>query len=750
MEIIFIDDGSDDGSWELIQKFQKEHGNIKSIRQWRERQGAARNKGMNLCTGDYIAFLDSDDTVPNNAYKKMYDLARSNDSDMVVGIQRSFSKVRRWVGVPVHQKKFHTCIENTSVDEFPELLTDISVCNKLFKRTSLVENNITFPEQKAGEDLEFVAKSLLVFRKISVVPEIVYNYRARENTSTGRLSTDFFKERVNTTICIGELYKSHGKENLFQYVLISELRKLVGNRLDKVILQSNDEDKNIVLRYIKKLTDLIVVEQLTMSDMIEDIDRIKILLIKDSQFEELSCLANNKLNEKNILPENHGLYSKLVNSLWQNHIKKDSVLIALKNRGAKAALQLVVKKTKKKVRPNYYKLRNICKALLTLNLPKILCVLKYFMVSVDIRSYLKPENEKANVWLIDERWAQGAEDNSYWFFIYLRQNFPELPVFYVIDPNSKKSYRVYEYGNVVRLFSLDHMKLLRNAKALMSTDGFKALAYPYEVFPFLRRKTLNIFLQHGVSGNKTTSYYKERYSYFNLVVTNNENERRAFIDVYGFDEDEVVVTGFPRFDQLPLEPQNKKIRKILVAPTWRKWLKRKSKIKDSIYYKSWNNLLTSKRLVSLLENNGIQLIFHPHFNMMKYLNQFTSYSENIQIIHDPHESLQFYIINSDVLITDYSSVMYDFFYQLKPVLSFMFDLEDWNRPPNGPSLVDFEKELPVDIFYEVNNLIDALEFMIGDYKYYDSVNRAKVKNIFTCRDHNNSSRLFNLINDRQN
>src|SRR5690606_35537849 len=134
IELIVVDDGSTDGGDKLVEQYCAKYPQVKLLRQKRKRQGAARNLALAYAKGKYVSFVDSDDTIPVDAYTKMVAAAEQYGSDMVCGIQQSFSQWRKCVGVPVHQREFNRLIERTTISEMPTLIQDISACNRLIRR----------------------------------------------------------------------------------------------------------------------------------------------------------------------------------------------------------------------------------------------------------------------------------------------------------------------------------------------------------------------------------------------------------------------------------------------------------------------------------------------------------------------------------------------------------------------------------------------------------------------------------------
>lgn len=733
LEIIVVDDGSTDGSLDVARMYSENFSNIKVFTQERKRQGAARNLGLKQARGEYVAFLDSDDLVPSDAYSSMVDTARDSSSDMVIGILQSFKGLRTWFGLAVHRDEFVRVIEKTSISEMPTLLSNTSACNCIIKRSLIVENGLFFPEKSSGEDLGFIVRAYLVSKAITVLPKVVYKYRAREGSRTARIDPSFFQDRVSTVLDLEKYFFDKGVANLYLFLLKLEVEKLVRNRLRRVVLEcSYDVQVNIfdiILDIVSKLSD----NDILYSNQFSLTTQIRLIMLKNREYDSLIAYE---------IPSKFRRYEDLVLSEQTKSLLFLPISKLYRMQGSKFKFVRKVAKYR-----GMSRLISLCKGIRKIFNLKFLNVIKdirYKIVQI-LSSCLNVDKKDASVWLIDERVGASAEDNSYFFFEYLRRVHPEIPVYYVIKKDSLQRKFVDKIGNVVTQNSWEHLRLLLKARVLISNDSFRGLVYQYESFCSLLRHTHNVFLQHGVTGNKITSYTKKNHPYFSQYVVANERERGIIKNYYGFNDDEVTLTGFARFDNLSPRRSKKLSRKILVAPTWRKWLNNDSNILSSKYFSCWNEIITSPVLRDVLERYDATLYFRPHFRIMPFIDQFESGSSRIVLVRDLDEPLYRLIKDADLAITDYSSVMYDFFYQEKPVVAYMFDRYEWERMPPGPPHLTYEKEWALDIVYNSSNVFSEVEDYAKNNFQMRPNHICRLDSLFSYRDSNNCERIYKSI-----
>jgi CDP-glycerol glycerophosphotransferase len=180
LEIIIVDDGSPDQSHEIAAAYAETDSRIKILRRENNGLGAARNAGVAAARGDYLTFVDSDDTLPPDAIAKMVSSVQRTGSDFVVG---SIRRLRNGKVMPADGwvKEVHA-EDRTRVrlEDFPKILTDVFVCNKLFDSVFFRREVGAFPEKVRYEDQEPTARAYLhgVF---DVLAGTVYHWRIRED-----------------------------------------------------------------------------------------------------------------------------------------------------------------------------------------------------------------------------------------------------------------------------------------------------------------------------------------------------------------------------------------------------------------------------------------------------------------------------------------------------------------------------------------------------------------------------------------
>jgi len=186
MEILFVNDGSSDRSAEILAEYAARDARIRVITQKNSGVGAARNAALDACTGEYIRFIDCDDTLPPESMQVLVDKARANESDLVIAAFNEW-----WSG-----KKFlRDLMKSESTLDCNDFLQDLTrypqsfffgvLWNKLFRREYIAAHHIRFtPDMSWGEDFAFVMQYLVYAERVSYTRTPVYDYRRNPNGLT--------------------------------------------------------------------------------------------------------------------------------------------------------------------------------------------------------------------------------------------------------------------------------------------------------------------------------------------------------------------------------------------------------------------------------------------------------------------------------------------------------------------------------------------------------------------------------------
>ncbi|SDQ14396.1 CDP-glycerol glycerophosphotransferase family protein [Virgibacillus salinus] len=359
--------------------------------------------------------------------------------------------------------------------------------------------------------------------------------------------------------------------------------------------------------------------------------------------------------------------------------------------------------------------------------------------------HIQPDTTN-EIWLIGER-PDTAQDTGYHFFKYCRENYPDLEIYYVISADSKDRTNIEHLGNVLYLGSTEHIKKTKMATTFIGSHELEYFlpSKGNELPSFKNGK--RVFLQHGILGRKKVEYDKKNYKIpFNLVCVSSSAEKELVVNELGYNESEVAITGLSRFDNLLKNNQKKK--EILVIPTWREWLYSGDSFLSSEYFKRYKNLLQNEELHQLLEKYDITLNFFPHYRMQTFIEHFEALStKHINIIGLADKKVQDLLLESSLMITDYSSVSFDFNYMSKPVIFYHFDFDKFFR--NG-ILRSPEDTFLGDIRQTETSVVESIKkYITANFEEDPIISKNKL-GVFDNIDTNNNKRIFNEIkNDKK-
>lgn len=369
---------------------------------------------------------------------------------------------------------------------------------------------------------------------------------------------------------------------------------------------------------------------------------------------------------------------------------------------------------------------------------------------------------KQNCWLICEK-RNEARDNGYHFYKYLKNQHPEIASFYVITKDSPDFAKVELLGNVIIANSFRHCLIYLAAKYSISSQPYGAYPFSFSqrylriVNRLCRPDQKTIFLQHGIIkdelAHKAFDYDQCNIDFF---VCSAPEEYTFVKSRYGYPDGNIGCVGLCRFDYL-LSPMEAIENTILVMPTWRMWLRRnidgiplsQSEIqifKASDFYKQYSSLLTDERILTCLREKNLKTVFYLHYQLQDYTPLFKEFENDVVVIADRYRyDVQKLLITSKVLVTDYSSVYFDFAYMNKPLIHFLFDQKRFEGSHYAKGYYEYERDGFGPCTYTLDGLGTALTECIERNCAQPKQYSERVDRFFMDRDGKNCERTFQMI-----
>jgi len=362
---------------------------------------------------------------------------------------------------------------------------------------------------------------------------------------------------------------------------------------------------------------------------------------------------------------------------------------------------------------------------------------------------------KRRLWLVSEM-EHTARDNGYWFFKYMRETYPDRPVYYPIQFTSPDYGKVAALGHVIRYGSFRHHIYLWAAEMHLSARTGRGLPAPFMCRQFQMLGLYpckEVFLQHGVTVNLPPFLLKER-NRIDLFLAATEKEAASICTGLHYDPEQVVITGFARYDNLNEFEVDEKL--ILVMPTWRNWLfppfgktpeDVAEEVANSPYVKAWCGFLQDPRLEAFLEERDLRLLFFPHNQMQPFLSAFSGGSRRILIGDTAHYDVQEALKRAAFLVTDYSSIFFDFAYMGKPMCYYQFDYEEFRARHYPEGFFSYSEDGFGPVVTDPDSLLEELRRAEATGFRMDPVYAARTENAFRYRDGQNCRRILEAVEE---
>ena len=722
-EIILIDDESTDNSKAIMMEYAKKYSNINVYSQKNSGPSRARNKGISYATGTYIAFVDSDDLLPENSLEVRVKAAIEQNADIIIGQTNKFNSEREWA-MPTHN--LGEGEKDIAYDG--SILWTVGPCNKLFKRELI--KDLKFPENITyAEDQVFVIEAYLRSAKIYAIDDMIYLYRMRETTTNTSLTQQQTKNSARVLQQLVEVwgtileYVDTHVEDIYaaRNIKIRYLERMVSAdlwpTLKSALVSRDKEQQAIMLEVCKKILDM------TDSDVINRQVKLKWVMSKGiidkylfidksnrKATNELFSLLFSKLDANSVyqLRREHGYFMKYLKAQENAKTSLPIYQFLIHRRIKMLPAQLKAKSKKRKAEQDKKREQRRKKREQQL----------LRLVSETTFKYAKKLPMQKNTVILATNRSAVLEGNLKYIHNELLKH-PEIEVkLYLNNPHRKKleTYQMY----------VD----FATAKYIIVDDYYRQL-YGYE----LNEKTEMIQVWHasgafkrfglssiGMGDSNSEVFERRAHGHYTTVVTSSSEINEHYAEAFGVAIDKVKPLGVPRADILLNDayksymvekltykfPQIRNKKVILYAPTFRGKPQTRRQFKLELDYKTI--------LDTLGEDYVIVLKLHPIVNKSS-VKVDAEYQDRVLNLTD-YKDINELMLVSDVLISDYSSVAFEYSLLNRPMVFFAYDLDCYLDERNF--YYNYEEFVPGPVVKTNEELIDVLKNEKYDLKQVEA------------------------------
>ncbi|ECL2177825.1 TPA: CDP-glycerol:glycerophosphate glycerophosphotransferase [Campylobacter coli] len=774
--MILVDDGSTDNSAQIIKKYQKKYPkNIVYLYKENGGQASARNLGLkymqeNNYKAPWVTFTDPDDFLDRNYFYEVdkFLSAHQDDDICMISTKTVFYDHEKQTSYdhPMKDLKWHSdCI----VDNKNFLYQMPAAPTTLFLYKEIQKYNIRFREGEHSrygfEDVEF---SLLYFlynfyNSTLFLKSSIYFYRKNHGTNTTFKALQHKEYYIGTQNRIMQLHRLFSKiekdleyyKNIILYYSFFPIKSLI-NSPEKLSFMSESEkqrylelldqnfsyiDKNTILNFYKIPGFNFFYQVGILNCFKNEKPPFQIAYIEDyDPCKEQILITYYTGDDKDI--ESIRIDNEVIYADYENIVKYDFLdrVFCYQKRlwvhipkNAKDRLDFTIDKEQVRITFNGKKYQSL--------------------FIQDIRKEFQKRLPKSNIWLLMDRDYE-ADDNAEHLYRYIMQNHPEQEIVFALRKESSDWERLEKEGfNLIEFGSYEFERIAKKASKVISSHSDDYL------MKYITPRQQFIFLQHGVTygANISTWFNSLKINYICLCNTREFANIALNYSNYNIGLKEAKNTGFARHDRL-LKLSKKNNKKILVMPTWRKYIvgnvihntgirNFNSDFLTSEYFLKWKHFLHSEKLKYIIEKYNYEIIFFPHFQSRPYLEYFETPSYISLNARENGESLQKVFASCDLMITDYSTASSEMAIQNKPILYYQFDEFDVDSGKHHKREKSFDFRIhgygPVVINEE--ELFCELEYLLENDCKVRSFHQKNIDRDFKFRDGNNCKRIYESI-----
>ena len=709
LQLVLVDDGSTDGTAKKIAEWVARYPDlIKYVHKENGGQASARNVGLDYATGDWVTFIDPDDFVSRSYFEEVDKAIVAYPDLRFITCRIVFFNEAKGEYFDNHplRSEFDNEISLYNVDDDYMPIT-LSASKSFFKISGIEEVELRFDERIKPdfEDAHFLNRYLLLQRagRVAYLRRPIYYYRKREDGTSTLDSSWSSPDKFSTVLLRGKLdlleraLAEHGHvpfyiqktvlydlqwyfktlvgheekthrfnaigiddvfwdllEKIFNLIDSSAIEKMPGNWL-------NSELKSACLERFKGVTPSIS------TVYVERIDTAANLMLVRSVVADYTLSINGaviKPLETKI--ETRTLFGKPFYSLYFSWFpigdETDTVSFGFEDGEREVYLSIRGKRVPHAIRVS--QLRELFE-----------------------KNWGDYPQSDPEIWVFLDRDTQ-ADDNAEHLYRWVRKHHPERKCYFALRKEAKDWGRLKQEGfDLLPFGSKECEQALKGCSTIISShaDGF---VHSYFGDNYHKSKRF-IFLQHGVIKHDLSGWLNGKP--IDLMLTSAQAEYDSIVSQgsqYSLTRRQVLLSGLPRHDAL-LEKVAKR-RTILVMPTWRNSLcgekVGKGNIRainpafgNSLYKKSWEELLLSPVLRKISEENQMPVVFFPHANTYPYLEAgVLKVPDYVEVLgNQKGDSIQQVFADAAIMVTDYSSTAFETAYLGKPCIYYQFDKEEF-------------------------------------------------------------------------
>lgn len=359
------------------------------------------------------------------------------------------------------------------------------------------------------------------------------------------------------------------------------------------------------------------------------------------------------------------------------------------------------------------------------------------------------------LWLVSDR-VMKAGDNGEALFRHLQQ-YRNVDARFVLDKRSPNYAQMKKVGRVVPANTYWYKLALLMSQVLISSSAEVEFYNPFNGYSSPYRSLLAdipfVFLQHGVTKDDQSRWLQKSNKNLAGFITSGMPEYESIIHGnYEYTEKQVWLTGMPRFDRLYRQDE----KWITIMPTWRRYLMSGWDAKDdywqlkpgaenSQYIQFYRDLLNDPRLLAKAKELGYRLKFLPHPNLQTHLDLFNP-NPDVDFLGRETSYRDIYA-RSSLVVTDYSSAVFDFAYLRQPVVYTQFDAQEFFAGEHvyEKGYFEYERDGFGEVEYTLQDTIDRIiDYMERGCQLKEEY-RQRIDGFFAFNDQNNSQRVYEKL-----